>query len=412
MKQYKLLLFVCAVIHLLGAKDQIGVGTLTYGKNAKKYIDDVFNSGRLSYGPYLRKMEKMFAQVHDSKFAVVSNSGTSALQVALQALKEVHGWQDGDEVIVPSVTFVATVNIVIHNNMKPVFVDVDPFYYEMDPTYLEKYITQKTRVIIPVHLFGHPCNMVPIRKIADKYNLKIIEDSCETMLARDQGKSVGNLGDIGCFSTYIAHLLTTGVGGLCTTNNSEYAVKIRSLVNHGRDSIYIAIDDDKNLKADELKEVIARRFSFVSVGHSFRITEFEGALGVAGLEDLEEHVQLRRANAAYLIAGLKDLEGVLQLPQIRPGAEHSFMMFPIVLKKELKVNCVNFLEQNGIETRDMLPLINQPIYQKMFSLKEGDFPVADWINNYGFYIGCHQELTKKELDHIINSLHCFFMKNI
>src|SRR3989344_6339619 len=336
-------------------KKYIGVGTLNFSKKARQYVNDVIDSNRLSYGPFCQRLERDFAKIHDSKFAVVSNSGTSSLQVALQTLKEIHGWEDGDEVIVPAITFVATSNIVIHNRMKPVFVDVEKEYYGIDPKKIEEAITKRTRAIMPVHLFGMPCEVDEIINIAKRHNLKIIEDSCETMFARYKGKSVGNLGDIGCFSTYVAHLLTTGVGGIATTNNPKYAVKMRSLVNHGRDSIYLSLEDDDNKSEKELKEIISKRFSFVSVGHSFRITEMEAALGVAQLEDWEDMINKRKKNAAYLIEKLSLFNKHIQLPKIRPEVTHSFMMFPIVLKNAPKEELVNFLENNGIETRDMLP---------------------------------------------------------
>ena len=191
--------------------------------------------------------------MHGCRFGVLSNSGTSALHVAVAALKEIHGWADGDEVIVPAVTFVATINVVIHNNLTPVLVDVDPHYYELDPDGVENAVTARTRAMIPVHLFGQPCDMDPLMDIARRHDLRVIEDSCETMVAKYKGRTVGSFGDIACFSTYVAHLLTTGVGGLNTTNSPEYAVSLRSLINHGRDSIYTNIDDDDNLGPERLR---------------------------------------------------------------------------------------------------------------------------------------------------------------
>lgn len=379
----------------------ITLGSFTASQRAKALVMDALDRGRLSYGPLMEEFEREFAKLHDCRFGVMSNSGTSSLHVALAAMKEMHGWVDADEVIVPAVTFVATPNIVIHNNMRPVFVDVDPIYYELDPALLESKITPRTRAIIPVHLFGQPCDMDPIKDIAFKYQLKIIEDSCETMNARYKGCSVGNLGDIGCFSTYMAHLLVTGVGGLNTTNSPEYAVKLRSLVNHGRDSIYMSIDDDNDKEADELRMIIARRFSFASLGHSFRATEVEAALGLAQLEELEPMMHRRRENAIFLTRALSPFEDRLQLPAIRPDSDHSFMMYPIVLRDEPKEEFVNFLEQQGVETRDMMPLINQPIYRRLFSIREEDYPVAKWINERGFYIGCHHDLKETDFQYVL-----------
>ncbi len=391
-------------------KKYIGVGTFNASEKAKSYVMDVLNNNRLSYGPYLKKLESEFSKIHNCRFGVVSNSGTDALRVALACMKEVYEWKDGDEVIVPAITFVATSNIVLHNNMKPIFVDVESDYYEINPKLIEEKITDRTRAIIPVHLFGMPCDMDPIIEIANKYNLKIIEDSCETMFASYKGRMVGSMGDIGCFSTYVAHLLITGVGGLNTTNNKDYAIILRSLINHGRDSIYISIDDDENKTASELKEIISRRFSFVRLGHSARITEMEGALGVAQLEDWEDMIKKRRENADYLNKKLYPLKDFIQLPSIRPNAEHSFMMYPIVLKHDSKEEIVNFLELNGIETRDMLPLINQPLYKNVLKVKEEDYPVARWINKSGFYIGCHQDLTIDDLNYIVEKFFEFCKK--
>ena len=363
----------------------------------------VLDSGRLSYGRFARELEDRVAQMHGCRFGVLSNSGTSALHVAVAALKEIHGWADGDEVIVPAVTFVATINVVIHNNLTPVLVDVDPIYYGLDPAGVEAAITNRTRAMIPVHLFGQPCDMDPLMDIARRHDLRVIEDSCETMVAKYKGRTVGSFGDIACFSTYVAHLLTTGVGGLNTTNSPEYAVSLRSLINHGRDSIYTNIDDDDNLGPERLRTVVERRFKFISPGHSFRSTELEAALGVAQLdEDFDESILARRANGAFLTQALSHLKSEIQLPAIRPGSEHSFMMYPIVLRNEDKNDFVMHLEHRGIETRDMMPVTNQPVYRGSLQIDEREFPVARRINARGFYLGCHQHLTSSDLDYIVS----------
>lgn len=386
----------------------IGVGTYKVTDKARKYVNDVLSSERLSYGPFTQKFERSFAAAHQSRFAVMTNSGTCCLMIALAALKNRHGWQDGDEVIVPAVTFIATSNIVLQLNMKPVFVDVESTYYELDPSKIEAAITPRTRCIIPVHLFGCPCEMDKIMDIARKHNLRVIEDSCESMFVKYKGTSVGAFGDIGCFSTYVAHILTTGVGGLCTTSDTDLAVNLRSLMNHGRDSIYLNIDDDKNKTKEELEMIIQRRFSFVQMGYSFRATELEGALGLAEFEIHEDMMSKRWQNGMYFIEKLKKWDKYIQLPTVRPEAGHSFMMFPIVLRDESKAKFVNFLEEHGIETRDMLPLINQPYYKKIFNINEDDYPVAKWVNNNGFYIASHQGLTETEKEYIVSVFGAYF----
>jgi perosamine synthetase len=391
-----------------GRRPLIEVGTFTTTPRARQLVNEVLDSDRLSYGPMTRRFEAEFARLHGCRFGIMSNSGTSALQIALQAMKELHGWADGDEVLVPAVTFVATANIVLHNRMTPVPVDVEPLYYGMDPAQLEHAITPRTRAIIPVHLFGQPADMAPILEIARHHRLLTIEDSCETMFADYNGRRVGSLGDIGCFSTYVAHLIVTGVGGISATNNPDYMVKMRSLINHGRDSIYISIDDDKDKTGSELHTIIERRFKFISVGHSFRVTEMEAALGVAQLEDWQPMIRQRRQNAAALTQLLAPLDNLLQTPATRPGSEHSFMMYPIVLRQQHKRELVNFLEDNGVETRDMLPLTNQPVYPRLLGWNEADYPNARHINDSGFYVACHQDLRPSELDYIGDCISRFF----
>jgi len=355
-------------------------------------------------------LESRFAALHSSKFGVFCNSGTSALQIALAALKEEFGWQDGDEVIVPALTFIATSNVILYNNLKPVFVDIEPDTYNIDPTKIEEKITVRTRCILPVHLFGQPCDMDPIMEIAQKHNLRILEDSCETMFAQYKRKPVGSFGDIACFSTYMAHLLVTGVGGFSLTSNPELAIKLRSLMNHGRDSIYLSIDDDKGKDEAQLRKIVAKRFSYVRLGHSFRATEFEAAVGLGQLDQHESIVAQRKENAAFYTQELSSLRDVLQLPVKKDDRDHCFMLYPIVIKTKdkTKEDLVNFLEKNKIETRDLLPLLNQPIYKKIFGDIETDFPIAKFVRENGFYIGCHQYLSRQEKKYVVKKIKEFF----
>ncbi|MBI5245174.1 MAG: DegT/DnrJ/EryC1/StrS family aminotransferase [Elusimicrobia bacterium] len=389
-------------------KTQIGVGGLVLGARERRYLEQVIRSSRLSYGPMTRRFEARFAAAHGCRFGVFCNSGTSALHVALAALKERHGWKDGDEVIVPAVTFVATANIVFHNRMRPVFADVDPATYNLDPAQLDRRITARTRAVIPVHLMGLPCDMDPILAICRGRRLTMIEDSCETLFARYRGRLVGSFGDIGCFSTYVAHYIVTGVGGFALTSDSNLAVRLRSLMNHGRDSIYISIDDDKGVSRSRLREIVAKRFRFVSIGHSFRATELEAAVGLGQMDARGEITRVRRANARYLTEGLKDIEDHIQLPSIPPDRDHMFMMYPIALRRGPKTGLVNFLEEGGVETRDIPPVINQPIYRRIYGDLESRYPVAAWINRSGFYVGCHQYLSRRDLDVIVDRVHAYF----
>jgi perosamine synthetase len=391
---------------------QIGVGGLEITTREKELVNEVLNSNQLTYGPFTKRFENTFAEMHEVKHAHFMNSGTSALQIALQALKLVNGWKDGDEVLVPAVTFVATSNIVIHNNLVPVFVEVDQLTFNIDPSKIVEKITSRTRAIIPVHLMGLPCEMDPIMAIATEYDLKIIEDSAECMFATYKGKKVGSFGDVGCFSTYVAHYVVTGVGGFTTTSNSELAIKIRSLMNHGRDSIYLSSTDDLNAEGERLHEIVEKRFRFVDFGHSFRATELEAALGIGQLERADKIVEKRQQVAFKLMEGLVDLSDFLQLPHTPEDRTHTFMLFGIVTKGNYKRKLVNFLEDMNIETRDLLPLINQPIYIKTFGDLKDEYPVAHFLNENAFYIGCHPFMTDEEIDYVIDIFHAFFLENM
>lgn len=393
---------------------QIGVGGTFIKERAKKYVKQVLDSNRISYGPFTQKFEKEFARAHNRKWGLFCNSGTSALQVAVKALKEKYHWEDGDEILVPAITFIASSNVCLHNNLKPVFIEVDPIFYEMDPSKIEGRITPKTKAIMPVHLFGQPCDMDPIMQIARKRSLAVIEDSCETMFVKYKGKHTGSFGDVACFSTYVAHLVVTGVGGLCLTDDEELAVLIKSLYNHGRDGIYISIDDDNTRDKEKLFKIVEKRFSFIHLGFSYRCTEMEGALGLAALEERGDMISKRQNNASFLTEYLKKYETVIQLPLIRPQTEHAFMMYPIIVRENAsfsREDLTFYLEEHGIETRNAMPLLNQPVYKKIFGEIEDEYPVAKWITYNGFYIGCHQELKPSDLSYVVYIFDQFFKKH-
>lgn len=389
---------------------QIGVGDLVINERARRYLAEVIDSGQLSYGPFTRNFEQQFSALHGCDHAIFMASGTCALQAALAILREQHGWEDGDEVIVPAMTFVATANMVLHNNLEVRFAEVDPVSCNLDPAKLGDALTDRTRAVVPVHLFGRPAEMDPIMAFAREHDLRVLEDSCETLFARYRGQPVGSFGDAACFSTYVAHLLVTGVGGFVTTNDPELAVGVRSFLNHGRDSIYLKIDDDRGTSREKLREIVARRFHFVRVGHSFRCTEFEAALGLAQLEEYEEALAARQQNAAFYLEQLQPLEeaGFLSLPVVPDDADHVFMMFPIISRDGRKRELVNHLEEHLIETRDLMPLLSQPVYIERFGDLREQFPVATTNSTDGFYIGCHPYLLAEEREYVVETFLDFF----
>lgn len=355
-------------------------------RKQKRLIKQVLKSGRLTYGDKTRELEERFAAIHGANHALFTSSGTAALKIALHALKDKYGWKDGDEVIIPAVTFVATMNVVIMNNLKPVLVDVDVLTVNIDPTLIEKAITKKTRAIIPVHLLGQPAKMDAIMKIAKKHRLKVIEDSCETMFVNQVR------GHVACFSSYLAHLLVTGVGGFACTNDKKLATTMRSMMFHGRDESYLNIDDKP--------KDISKRFWFPRFGYSDRMTEMEAALGLGELDNWERMIRQRQDNAFYLFRNLKYYPLTFPIANFR---EHAFMFFPILVERRDQL--MLYLEKCGIQTRTMMPLTTQPVTGPYLKKR---YPNADYINEHGLLIGCHQYLKEKDLRYIVDCIGEFY----
>lgn len=352
-------------------------------RKQKKLIKQVLKSGRLTYGDKTRELERKFAEIHGAKHALFTSSGTAALKISLGALKEKYGWKDSDEVIIPAVTFVATMNVVLMNNLKPVLVDVKDSTANIDPDLIEGAITSKTRAILPVHLLGQPAEMGRIMRIAKKYGLRIVEDSCETMFVNKLR------GDTACFSTYLAHLLVTGVGGFIITNDDELATTMRSMMFHGRDESYLTIDDQP--------EDISKRFYFPRFGYSDRATELEAAIGLGEIDGWQKMIERRQMNAEYLMD---------QLPLFSPIDDierHSFMFFPMYAPNRDRL--MLYLEKHGIQTRTMMPLISQPIAKPYLKKK---YPIAEQIGEHGLLIGCHQMLSYKDINYIIEKVREFY----
>lgn len=364
-------------------------------------VNDILCSGRLSPGPFVKEFEDKFAAYHGVQHAIMTNSGTSALVVALQALKELDEWPNGAEVIVPAITFVATINAVIHVGLKPVLVDINATDYCIDITLIREAITKRTKAIIPVHAFGLSADMFAVRGLATAYDLNIIEDACEALGATYTGAKVGTIGGFGCFSFYMSHHITAGVGGMCITGNPWYARRMRSLISHGWDRRKAPMDE-----TEYDFEAIRQRYYFKSIGHSFRPTELEAAIALPQLDTLGDNLKRRVGNAKTLTAGLKPFADKLQLPICPYNRSHALMMYPIVLREGDKWDLIRHLEESGIETREMLPLTNQPCYEGMFN--EDDYPVAKWINQQGFYVGCSQYLGNEHMDYVVEKFGEYF----
>jgi len=374
-----------------------------------KRIEEVYQSGQFSPGPKCKEFELAFKRFHGRKHAFFVNSGTDALRMALLALKERFAWPDGSVVVVPSVTFVASVNTIIQAGLKPLFIDVGMYDYNLNPSALERFFecapdAKDIKAIMPVHLFGQIADMKLIMQIAKKYDLKVIEDSCESIGSTQDGKLCGTFGDIACFSTYQCHIIATGIGGLALTDDPQLHELMRSYANHGRDTAYLP----GFRKPALYKDLLSKRFKFLRTGYSCRPSEFEAALGIGQLERLDENLRKRQSVAASLIAALQP-NYRLCLPAPEHGKTHSYMMFPIVLKErvpEKKEDLCWHLEKRGIETRDMMPIMSQPVFKEY--TKGVEFAVASWIDRCGFYIPCHPGMTQKDIKHIHDAFLAFF----
>lgn len=363
---------------------EIRVGAVKLSPSDKAAVLKVLDSDQLSPGKVCEEFEQEFAKLHGANYGRFVNSGTDALRIALLALKEMHGWKDGDRIIVPALTFVATVNVILQAGLTPLFADVSMYDYNINPWNVERRAQDgdRIRAVMPVHLFGKPCDD-KIFELAEKNGWKVIEDSCETA-------GVAKLrGDIACFSTYTCHLIAAGVGGLAITNDEKLSDLMWSYANHGRQRM--------------------GEFRFERIGYSARPTEMQAALGLEELKRLPGYLKRRREIAERLNVGLSDYCDLL-LPVVRADEAHAYMMYPIVLKETSKVSkwmLCTYLNRRGIETREMVPLINQPCYD-FLGIDVDQFAVASWINRCGFYMGCHPGMTDEDAGYVIETFKEFF----
>ena len=349
---------------------------------------DALNQNRLTYGRWQQEFETRFASLHGRKYACFVNSGTDALRLGLLAMKEHYGWPDGSRVLVPAVTFVATFNIVVQSGLTPVLCDVNLDDYGIEPMGA----TEDCVAIIPAHLCGH----VAPKRWND--HVRVLADSCETMFMPGCAD-----GAVSAFSTYTAHLITTGVGGLALADDPLLARIIRSLANHGRSGVYTGIDAPLG-KA----EIMSARFNFERLGYSSRGTEIQAAIGCAELDEWPRNIHRRQRVASALRVGLEGLP--LVVPRWSAW-DSAWMMFPIRTQTRIQRDTlVTYLEMNGIETRPLLPLTSQPYIQKMYPAADLDaaFPNAHIVNETGLYVASHQYLTYDDIDYMVSVFRKFY----
>jgi len=392
-------------------------GTITISKKSKKLINEALNSAKVSGGKYVREFEKKFAELVGTKYAVAVSSGTDADALALAALYD-FGAKRNDEIIIPTLSFAATGNAVLQAGFIPVFVDIRRETLNIDPAKITPVITRKTKAIMPVHLMGKPTDMDEINKIAEKYNLYVIEDAAEAQGAIYKGKNIGTLGDMSAFSLYIAHIISTVEGGIITTDNSEFAEIIRSLRAHGRackcESCVLNISSKYCPKRFKYDTDI--RFIFERVGYSSKMNELEAAIGLGYMDLYSEIYKKRKRNFLYIRERFKKFAPYLVTINPSPDEELAPYAFPVILTEEAKFGrdkLVGYLEKNGIETRSLfLSMPTQCPGFKFLGYKLGEFPEAEYIGNNGFHIGIHQDITKEHIDYFISLIDKFLTEHL
>jgi perosamine synthetase len=350
-------------------------------ERSKELVRQCLDTGWLSSaGPFVEQFEREFAAYVGVKHGVAVCNGTAALHVALWAA----GVREGDEVIVPAFTMIGSIFAIIHAGARPIFVDAEPDGFNLDVTQLERLVTPRTRAIMPVHLFGHPCDMAAVRAFAAAHDLKVVEDAAEAHGATFEGRRAGGLGHVGCFSFYANKILTTGEGGMLVTDDAELAARAKAF--------------------RDLCHSPERRFIHTEVGYNYRITNIQAAIGIGELGSIDSYLAKKRHMAASYAAGLAEVEG-LTLPSTKPNVENVFWMYAVLVDEARfgmsKDAFRAALKARGIDTRDMFYAPSeQPALTKRYG-ELGPFPNTDRIARTGCYLPSGLALTDDELAYVI-----------
>jgi len=334
--------------------------------------EGALTSSSLNGGENVREFEKLASSFVKSKYAIAVNSGTAALQASLYALNI----KKGDEILVPSFSFVATANAVISTGAKPIFVDILKENFTIDPDDVEKKISKKTKAIIPVHLYGNVASMQRILEISKKYNLRVVEDAAQSLGSTFNGKHTGTFSDIGCYSLYPAKVMTSGEGGLIVTNNKQLHEKLLMIRNHGM-----------------VKGYDTRIF-----GLNLRLPEISAAIAKIQIKKLSRFLQIRKKNAKYLTQSLSDLEIVF--PKEKPKENKNWYLYTIVIKNRNQI--LKKLNSTGIGAA---AYYSTPIHKTPFYKQKLHLPVTDWASNHVLSLPIHPRVTTKNIEFIAKSLH-------
>lgn len=335
---------------------QVSVAEPVLGDAERHNISQVLDSGRFVQGPYVEEFEEKWAEYIGVDHAIAVANGTVAIQLSLNAL----GLEPGDEVIVPSLTFGSTATAVVHQGGVPVFADIDRDLYTLDHRDLERCVSDRTVAIVPVHLYGQPAEMEEIREFADNHNLAIVEDAAQAHGARYRGDRVGSIGDLGCFSFYATKNITSGEGGMITTDDADLAADLRSLRNHG----------------------LVDRDTHVDLGYNYRLSELHGALGAKQVERLPEFNEKRRHISERYTSELSDLDW-LKPATIPEYVDHAYFWAPFEVQEEIiglsGKQVWSLLNDQGVETRHRY---NKPLYkQPVFTEHKGFNSEFPWSEN-------------------------------
>jgi len=351
------------------------------GEEELNNVIEAVRSGWVSSkGKFIEEFENLFARYVGVKYGVATSNGTAALHLALAAL----GVKPHDEVIVPDLTFAATINAVLYVGAKPIIVDIDPKYWCLSPSNIRGAITSRTKAIIPVHLYGHPCDMDAIMEIAERYGLYVIEDAAEAHGAEYKGRKVGSFGHVACFSFYGNKIITTGEGGMCLTNDEELAEKMKILRDHGMDP--------------------KKRYWHNVIGFNYRMTNLQAALGVAQLSKIERFIEKKRKIARLYEEELSSIEGITLHPEMS-WAKCVYWLYSILVDRKLGISrdkLAEKLESYGIETRNFFyPLHEMPPYQEYVNLS---YPASSDISSRGLNLPSSVKLSEEDITYITRKI--------
>ncbi len=367
-------------------------------------IDEVLNvlrSGWLTTGPKAREFETEFAAMAGVKHAVAVNSCTAALHLALEAA----GLREGDEVLVPAMTFAATAEVVTYFKAKPVLIDCVPDTLNLDPHRIEQAITTKTKAIIPVHFGGHPCEMDHVLSIAQDHGLRVIEDAAHALPARYKGKMVGSIAESTCFSFYATKNITTGEGGMVTTDNEEYAARVRMMSLHGLSR------DAWNRYSTEGSWY----YEILSPGFKYNLTDIAAALGLAQLKKCDRFWKARERYAALYHEGFRDVPEII-CPQAAPHVQHAWHLYVIQLELDrLQISRNEFitqLQQAGVGCSvHFIPLHLHPYYRDMFGYRPTDLPVSNMVFQRALSLPLYSKMTEADVNRVIEVVRTLVKEN-